>query len=264
MMNRFEDRLEDLSSGYPLIFTLPFTSQFDIGPFSRKFLDDAEFTRFQSIHSPLKQAQFFWGRAGIKSIFAKIAGRLPEEVTIDIEKDGRPIVKNHPLHFSISHSKNLIAFALSNSTIGIDLEENRVLKQIDVLADKVLKGPERELFEKCGPDNQSEIFLKFWSLKEAFGKCIGTGLAWDFTGLTATPDSSGEFFHNEKHQLSGNYLLTEKYIISYALAKKDFRPIQTDILELPIHWPILHHNFSISSTTLPRPISSSRSNALGV
>ena len=76
----------------------------------------------------------------------------PEIIT---DEKGKPFFKNSKLHFSISHSKNMVGVVMDNAPCGLDIE----LKKLRDLK-KLSKYFNRE-FENL------EDFYKFWTLKEA-------------------------------------------------------------------------------------------------
>lgn len=68
---------------------------------------------------------------------------------------GKPVFKNANLHFSISHSKNIVIACFDKSPCGIDIEyiKERDLKELSKYFDKNFET--------------TEDFYKFWTTKEA-------------------------------------------------------------------------------------------------
>lgn len=86
---------------------------------------------------------------------------------------GKPYFPGENLHFSISHTKNYVFCAVSETPIGIDAEElGRDIRLS--LAEKILSPGELQQFQNA-PDKRKAL-LTFWVLKEAAGKCSGEGL----------------------------------------------------------------------------------------
>jgi 4'-phosphopantetheinyl transferase len=104
-------------------------------------------------------------------ILARILGERLEEFAHN--PHGKPYLPNGP-QFSISHSKNHIAVAISDAPIGVDVETGRKIEKLQL--DGVLSP--RELAVYCArTDNSLRLeFLKLWTRKEAFLKCLGTGI----------------------------------------------------------------------------------------
>lgn len=87
------------------------------------------------------------------------------------DKNDKPIFLNNKLYFNISHSKNYVTCSLSNTNIGVDLEEDRIIK--DTLINKI--------------KNKNDIDLdviQIWNIKEAYSKYLGIGLKLDFSKIS--------------------------------------------------------------------------------
>ena len=94
-------------------------------------------------------------------------GPLPEICTLDW---GKPVFRDCPLYFSITHTQNHAFCVLSQVPVGIDAEE--LGRKINLkLAEKILSPSEYLRFDGTG-----ECLLRFWVLKEAEAKRTGEGI----------------------------------------------------------------------------------------
>ena len=85
---------------------------------------------------------------------------------------GRPYWENSSWHFSISHTKNMVACALSDSPVGLDCE---TIRSVDPkVLKRILGKGEREWVQSQADPNLA--FLQIWTMKEAYGKYTGKGL----------------------------------------------------------------------------------------
>ena len=86
---------------------------------------------------------------------------------------GKPCLRGLPdVHFNISHTKGLVACAMSQKPVGIDVE------RIKPYPKSVLrKMTERERFYIQHAVNPDEAFMRVWTIKEAVIKRTGEGLA---------------------------------------------------------------------------------------
>lgn len=74
--------------------------------------------------------------------------------------------------FSISHSKDALAVAVSDSTVGVDIERIRI-KRAEKMADYILTESEREKYDALTePEKEEHLILK-WCQKEAIFKLLG-------------------------------------------------------------------------------------------
>lgn len=86
---------------------------------------------------------------------------------------GKPFIANHLyLQFSISHTKNAIAVALSDKPIGVDIEQIRDAS--DALVLKTMNASEQQLITES--EHPDATFIALWTRKEAVLKLIGTGI----------------------------------------------------------------------------------------
>ena len=91
--------------------------------------------------------------------------------TIVRDENGKPIFSDKDLYFNISHSKDYIACSLAPVNIGIDIEQDRVIKA--------------NIIEKIKHHNDENISLiELWNIKEAYSKYLGIGLKLDFSKIS--------------------------------------------------------------------------------
>ncbi len=109
---------------------------------------------------------------------------VPERIEFGKNEFGKPFAKNLPIHFSISHSNNMVICAVADKEIGIDIEKIRPIKP--KAAEKFATETELEYIAS----NQNGFF-EIWTLKEAYFKCIGTGLGADIKNVFFNISSSG-------------------------------------------------------------------------
>ena len=96
-----------------------------------------------------------------------------EAYCLEKGEHGKPYLSDYPnIHFNLSHCKGLIVCVFSESEIGIDAE---LIRPYNGKAAKRIFAPEEMEYTQQSefPD---EMFFRFWTLKEALGKNLGTGL----------------------------------------------------------------------------------------
>ena len=87
---------------------------------------------------------------------------------------GTPYLEDGP-YFSISHSKQGIAVAISDQPIGIDIEAIRPLNE--GLVHKAMNPQEQA--QIVAATNPAQEFIRLWTRKEAYVKMQGTGIISD-------------------------------------------------------------------------------------
>lgn len=120
-----------------------------------------------------------------------------------IEKtvEGKPFfLFNENLHFSISHTKEFIAIAISGKPVGIDIEKTR--KYNKAVVNRFFHPKEIELMEETKDEDQQDIiFTKIWTIKEAYVKCTGTGIANSFNVFEINPLTNPPQIHNSSKEV---------------------------------------------------------------
>ena len=120
-----------------------------------------------------------------KKMLSDYCGILPYDIIISRDSFGKPYAPNLPgIFFSISHSENFIAAVISDNPVGIDVEKLRILPvkaSKKVCCDEELhyifgKNKADIDFNKEQSFDTIKRFLEIWTAKEAYFKCIGTGI----------------------------------------------------------------------------------------
>lgn len=152
---------------------------------SLAWLDAAEQHRLQRFRIRGPGRRFSLCRAALRAV---LAGRLAcrnERITFEIRDDrGKPFAMVDgapaPISFNVSHSGDhgLIAVA-PRGRLGVDVEQRQPRRHMDLLIDTVFTEPERAVLTTAEGRDRTDLFLDFWTMKEALIKALGTGLSLD-------------------------------------------------------------------------------------
>lgn len=99
--------------------------------------------------------------------------RLPEILVLSEHK--KPALSAPDLSYNISHSHGLAVCAFAPEEVGVDAEKIRPVREN--LSRRVLSASEYERFAIAGISSD-EVFMRFWTLKEAYGKQSGLGISY--------------------------------------------------------------------------------------
>lgn len=82
------------------------------------------------------------------------------------------------LHFNVSHTSGIVVLAVSGQgPVGVDVEPlNRPVDHLQ-LAGRYFAAAECEALNQCPMAERAALFYRIWTLKEAYVKALGTGLA---------------------------------------------------------------------------------------
>jgi 4'-phosphopantetheinyl transferase len=157
-------------------------------------------------------------KEGIKILLQK---EFPEQhISLKYDEHGKPYLENCSEFISISHSRNLLALALSSNNVGIDIE--MISDKAEKVKHKFLKF--HELNETI--DAQLIVFTIYWCAKEVLYKLNGKKgfvLKNDFTVLPFIYDRNGGEIKGMIHQSELNkeirmrYIIKNNFVIVYSL-----------------------------------------------
>jgi phosphopantetheinyl transferase len=125
---------------------------------------------------------------------------LEDTDALEIKRDsnGKPFFPQIPeIHFSISHSGWFWACVFHEKEIGLDIEDPTIRRKaipIDRLAKRYFSPEEQEFCE--GRDLKT--FLQIWTRKEAYLKCVGTGISGGLSGFSVVAGDTLKESVNEK------------------------------------------------------------------
>lgn len=139
----------------------------------QQFLSPSEYERLQATSSSSKRSEFLLSRALMRHALSQCFSQ-PTSHWKFVEHPGqRPTINNLPenTHFSLSHSKGYICFALANTPVGIDLEKLNAKRCFLKLAKAVMDDEEMEFFVQ-NSENLANNFYRSWCVKEAYYKML--------------------------------------------------------------------------------------------
>ena len=105
-------------------------------------------------------------------VAALAACGLEPPLDIITGKQGKPRLRNSPLCFSLSHSGDFIACAVSDGEIGVDIQTPEEFRE-GLVRRFFTPNEQRQLRESERPDAD---FTALWCCKESYVKALGTGL----------------------------------------------------------------------------------------
>lgn len=117
----------------------------------------------------IKRKQSLAARALLWSILKDNLNLSVEQLTFD--KSGKPYLFNSKFYISLTHSKEYVGCALSDTRVGIDIEQIRQVKE--VVIDRVCSAAEKEYLSTKDADE----FFTLWTLKEAYIKASSSNLS---------------------------------------------------------------------------------------
>ena len=142
-------------------------------------LSPEETARYQRFHFEKHRRQFLVSHAFIRSVLARYVDAPAEALRFAVGSHGKPeLLDAGDLRFNLSHTTGLAALAIVRQhDIGVDVEHSeRRTVGID-LAERYFAPAEVAQLHALDEAQRQQAFFEFWTLKEAYIKARGLGLA---------------------------------------------------------------------------------------
>ena len=152
----------------------------------------------------------------------------PHTLRIAHHRYGKPYVQNDPdLHFSISHTKGSVMATFSEcGRIGADCE---LLSDAPDLVAHCFHWQEKIAYYHAPPEERAAYFTAIWTSKEAYGKCIGVGLA---DAVLAVNTCAGSFERHLHRFCFGGFMCTVWAQQTAALQRIEFEEVSRNFIDL--------------------------------
>ena len=112
------------------------------------------------------------GNVLIRSEICRTTGLSNKQLQYSTNNFGKPLlVNNLHIHFNISHTDHYIACAVSDESVGIDIE---LIKPVDIKIAERFFTTDKIVYVKHGEREQR--FYEVWTKKESYIKWEGKGL----------------------------------------------------------------------------------------
>jgi 4'-phosphopantetheinyl transferase len=164
------------------VWLVPLPLADDIRSRCRQLLSQDETARLQRFRSGAAGEQFLVARALLRTALSTYEDIAPAEWHFTTNSYVKPYISGpdclRNLYFNLSHTEGLVACAISRDhEIGIDVECTR-REAGRLLSDPRLFTPrERAVLAQLPEPDKGQHFFSLWTLKEAYVKARGMGLA---------------------------------------------------------------------------------------
>lgn len=145
-------------------------------------LNAEEQTRYERLIFPKHQKQFLVSRALLRTVLGNCLKLPPESLVFARNAYGKPRIasfeKTLPISFNLSHTNGLSVLAVTQGDdLGVDAEY--LTRKVDILklAQRFFSKQEYDELAALDVKDFDERFFRLWTLKEAYIKACGMGLA---------------------------------------------------------------------------------------
>ena len=145
------------------------------------FLSDDERSRADRFKREYLRRNFVAARGNLRALLAQRLGCLAQEIQFSYGDRGKPYIQDSDIYFNLAHSQDLAIYAIcGDREVGIDLEYINSDCDFESIARRYFLRSEQQIIEKLQNQNLDlarRAFYRAWTLKEAYGKATGQGIA---------------------------------------------------------------------------------------
>ncbi len=181
-------------------------------------------------------------RVVLRKLLSYHTGIAPHRLIFDYKAYGKPCLNSDQnsknIHFNISHSQSLSMIAISpGNEIGIDIEYMQPIKNMMQIAKDYFSNQEYSHLKMHVTNQRNTLFYQYWTLKEAYLKLTGEGIAQGLKTAHFTISPSLQLVHNAQHSLTMpsqiiQKTIHEKYMFSCITFSKNTTNLMVNQLNL--------------------------------
>ncbi|MCV6574680.1 MAG: 4'-phosphopantetheinyl transferase superfamily protein [Cohaesibacter sp.] len=144
----------------------------------------------------------------LRRLLSKFVGLPTSEIKVIRHQNAKPQCQIHghrAPNFSVSHSGNYIAYAISEKAVGLDIEECKKFEGLPLLVDRFFSPNENFLFKKTKSIHQLHCFYALWTRKEALIKASKQEISYGLSAFEVASKSGniGEWSYSSIDAPSG-------------------------------------------------------------
>lgn len=145
------------------------------------------------------------------------------------EKYGKTYISNYEnIYFNLSHSGKIVACAISDMEVGVDVEYNDPTIDLNIAKHYFFNTEYENILQS---ENPSDEFFKYWVLKESYMKYTGLGFNLDLDSFEIVIDDEIKL-KNDKNNIKFNLFDINEYKMAIA-SKYDLKKYhEYDVEEL--------------------------------
>jgi len=229
-----------------------------------QLLSESERTRCQRFLVAGARDQYLVGRALIRTSLSRYADVRARDWSFAMNQHGRPDVAEpaacRDLKFNLSHTNGLVCCAVTRANaIGVDVEDTDRTVDPLALAPSVFAPAEIDDVAAATGEGRYRRFFSYWTLKEAYIKARGMGLAlpldgfwFDLRGASPRIHFTEQCPDRSERWHFYQWTPTLRHRLALAVA-----PARAAVPEIRLHWVVpgvpgsaLRADLPVSSTAL--------------
>lgn len=198
-------------------------------------LSAEELSRYRRFRVPEAAHRYLVSHAMLRAVLSRYAEITPSQWQFVYGRHGRPEIANPaapPLRFNLTHTEGLAACVVScKRSCGIDAERLSERHDPGLIARKMFSDREYRQLHRLSGWARLEYFYERWTLREAYVKALGIGLAFPTRKLEFSINANGsitlafapDMRNDNRHWYFRLHRPTAEHVIAIALGREDAR-----------------------------------------
>jgi len=186
----------------------------------------------------------------LRGMLSEVAPRRPCDWRFATNVHGKPDLipdaGTPPLRFNISHTRGLVAVALTiENDIGIDVEDLEAGRLSMDLASQFFTANEVDYLLRLPTERRQQALYSLWTLKEAYIKAVGLGLSVPLDAFSFALEPLAISFSPRQPDSPANWLFrcfTPSPLHAMALALRHAEPHRVGVNVRPARLDVLIKN----------------------
>jgi 4'-phosphopantetheinyl transferase len=208
----------------------------------RSCLDPSERAQAERFHFREDRETYIAAHWLVRTALASVGGVSPGDWRFVAERLGKPGIDpalgRPELKFNLAHSRGFVACAVTlGSEIGIDVEAISSRHSGLDIAAHFFSPAEVAILRATAPDRQHEVFLRFWTLKEAFIKATGEGLSRPLDSFSFVLDPVAISFSQDQTDKAARWQFIEvrptaQHLLALAIERTEAIPASLTVRQM--------------------------------
>lgn len=141
--------------------------------------------RAARFHNPHTGERYATLHQQLRRLLAHYTGIPAAALQFTVGKQGKPLLRQQPLHFNSSRSSQLGLVAIcADAEVGVDIEHHQPAIDHPQIARHYFSSAERAALAALPASRQLSAFHQIWTRKEAYLKALGVGLTRSLDGFS--------------------------------------------------------------------------------
>jgi 4'-phosphopantetheinyl transferase len=188
-------------------------------------LSEEETERCRKFRFDRDRHLYLVSHALVRSTLSRYVALPPSSWLFTTNPHGKPEIANPELpvrlRFSLSHTPGLAACLVAQDVdCGVDVEEISAMRDVTGIAARMFTQQEQQQLGRLDGESALEQFFAYWTLHEAYGKALGSGLAHigQETGFAGTGPGLYTLSHGNVGDAAGWQLQVARPAAGHVLA----------------------------------------------